>query len=274
MPHDTVQLSRPGAHVRQVTLNRPERLNAIDDAMVDSLHAALDEISRDAECHVMVLTGAGRGFCGGFDMKSSRGADFAAGQKHSVTTSLRGQHRLADLVRRLRALRPPLVAAVNGAAAGGGFALALAADVRIASPAAKFLVANAKLGLSGGEMGIAYLLPRIVGSGRAAELMLTGRPIGADEALQWGLVNTIADDPLEAALEFADTLLANGGFGIEMTKELLTVSMTGTDLDTMLALENRTQVLASMTEEMERAVAAFRERPQGDDAAVDRQAGR
>jgi enoyl-CoA hydratase len=241
-----------------ITLNRPDRLNAIDDTLVERLHAALDEVADDADCRAVVLTGAGRGFCAGFDMRTARGADFAAGRRHSVAATLRGQSRLSDLVRRLRALKAPVIAAVNGPAAGGGLALALAADIRIAAPSAVFLVANVRLGLSGGEMGIAYLLPRIIGAGRAAELMLTGRSVEAQEAHLYGLVTTIADDAVAAALDVAGAVTAHGRFGVEMTKELLTLSVAGTDLDTVLALENRTQVLASMTEDMERAVAAFR----------------
>jgi enoyl-CoA hydratase len=247
-----------------MTLNRPERLNAIDDSLVEHLHAALDEVAQDADCAAVVLTGAGRGFCAGFDMKAARGADFAAGRRHPVAATLSGQSRLSDLVRRLRALRPPVIAAVNGPAAGGGFALALAADIRVAAPSAVFLVANVRLGLSGGEMGIAYLLPRIIGAGRAAELMLTGRTVGAEEAHQYGLVTTVADDPVAAALDLAETVSGHGRFGVQMTKELLTLSVAGTDLDTVLALENRTQVLASMTEDMERAVGAFRNQARDD----------
>jgi enoyl-CoA hydratase len=255
---DAVRLSRPAPGVRLITLNRPDRLNAIDESLVDGLHAALDVVADDADCRAVVLTGAGRGFCAGFDMKTARGADFAAGRRHPVAATLRGQSRLSDLVRRLRALAPPVIAAVNGPAAGGGLALALAADIRIAAPSAVFLVANVRLGLSGGEMGIAYLLPRIIGAGRAAELMLSGRTVDAQEAHFYGLVTTIAEDPVAVALDVAETVAGHGRFGVEMTKELLTISMTGTDLDTVLALENRTQVLASMTEEMERAVGAFR----------------
>ena len=271
-PDGAVLVSRPEPGVRQITLNRPDRLNAIDDTLVDGLHAALDEVARDADCRAVVLTGAGRGFCAGFDMKGGRGADFAAGRRHPVAATLHGQSRLSDLVRRLRALAPPVIAAVNGPAAGGGFALALAADIRIAAPGAVFLVANVRLGLSGGEMGIAYLLPRIIGAGRAGELMLTGRTVDAQEAHSYGLVTTIADDAVAAALDVARTVTSHGRFGVEMTKELLTLSVAGTDLDTVLALENRTQVLASMTDDMERAVGAFRTRAQ-DDVATPTEGG-
>lgn len=253
-------LSRPREGITQLTLNRPDRLNAIDDSLVDGLHTALDEVREDDGCRAVVLTGAGRAFCAGFDMRSERGAEFGAGQRRPVVGTLGGQTRLADLVRRLGGLRVPVVAAVNGAAAGGGFALALAADLRVAAPGAVFLVANVKLGLSGGEMGISYFLPRIVGGGRAADLMLTGRTIDAAEAVRWGLVTGVADDAVAAALDLAETVAANGAFGVQMTKELLDVSLGGADLDTMLVLENRTQVLASMTDEMTRAVASFRDR--------------
>lgn len=256
---EPVILSRPRPHVVQLTLNRPDRLNAIVPALVDGLHAALDTVEPDEECRVVVLTGAGRGFCAGFDMASDRGAEFASGERQPVAVTLRGQKRLADLVRRLRSVPQPVVAAVNGAAAGGGFALALAADVRMASPTAKFLVANVKLGLSGGEMGIAYLLPRVVGGGRAGELMLSGRTVLAEEALSWGLVNQVTDDVIGAACDFAETVAGHGRFAAEMTKELLNLGVSGTDLDTVHAMENRTQVLASMTEEMTEAVSRFRE---------------
>jgi len=190
----------------------------------------------------------------------------------SANEMMQGQEHWAGAFERFHDLPQAVIAAVNGAAAGGGFALALAADVRVAAPAATFLVANVKLGLSGGEMGIAYLLPRIIGAGRAGELMLTGRTVDAQEAHSYGLVTTIADDAVAAALDVARTVTRHGRFGVEMTKELLTLSVAGTDLDTVLALENRTQVLASMTEDMEQAVGAFRT-PAQDDVATPAEGG-
>jgi enoyl-CoA hydratase len=145
----------------------------------------LDDVAADSSCRVVVLTGAGRGFCAGADLKEGFGTGAEPGA-HQVPGLLRGQYRLGELIGRMRSLRVPLVAAVNGASAGGGFALCLACDVRLASTAAKFLVANVKVGLSGGEMGISYLLPRIVGGGRASELMFTGRTVLRPRHSPWG----------------------------------------------------------------------------------------
>src|SRR5690349_19204276 len=196
----------PESSITVLTLNRPDRLNALTDELIDALHAALDAADADPDCQVVVLTGAGRGFCAGFDLSSDTAAQLSAGDRESPRSRLRGQYRWAGIPARIRSLRPPVVAAVNGAAAGGGLAIALAADLRVCSSSAKFVVANVKLGLSGGEMGIAYLLPRLVGTARAAELMLTGRPLLAADALQWGVVNSISDPALDGALQLAHQL--------------------------------------------------------------------
>jgi enoyl-CoA hydratase len=164
------------------------------------------------------------------------------------------------LPERIRSLRAPVIAAVNGPAAGGGLALALAADLRVCSATAKFVVANIRLGLSGGEMGIAYLLPRLVGTARAAELMFTGRPLLPEEALGWGIVNRVADPALDAALELAGQICENPTFGVEQTKEVLQLAVDAPGLAAAIALENRTQVLASTGAEMAAAIAERRAR--------------
>jgi enoyl-CoA hydratase len=249
------------AGVRLVTLNRPDSLNAITDELIEQLHAAFDSIAADRTCRVVILTGAGRGFCAGFDMKA--GWDGAPGLEGAmpVEDNYRGQQRLSSLVTRMRALPTPVIAAVNGAAAGGGFALALAADIRVASVTAKFLVANVKIGLSGGEMGISYLLPRLIGPGRANELMLTGRTATAEEALGWGLVNQVAEpeDVLPAALALAGQIIANAPFGVALTKEMATLGVDAPSLEHAMVLENRTQVLAGFSGDLAEAMAAFRE---------------
>ena len=251
----TLIVTEPAPGVRLLTLNRPERLNALNPELVDAFCDALKDAERD--CRVVVLTGAGRGFCAGFDLRSDDAGQLASGTASPVRERLQGQARWADLAGLIREIRPVVIAAVNGVAAGGGLALALAADLRIASPAASFVVANVRIGLSGGEMGIAYTLPRLVGLGRAAELMLTGRTLPTDEAHDWGLVNDVADDVVAAALERADHIVANSPFGVEMTKELLGLAVDAPSFDAVVALENRTQVLASFTQDMADAVAAF-----------------
>jgi enoyl-CoA hydratase len=252
--------------VRLLSLNRPERLNALTPELVDELGAALEAADADPACRVVVLTGTGRGFCAGFDLRSEAADELASGTAAPVRERLQGQGRWSDLAALVRALRPVVIAAVNGVAAGGGLALALAADLRVAGRAASFVVANVRIGLSGGEMGIAYALPRIVGAGRAAELMLTGRPLPADEALAWGLVNQVADETVPAALALARVVAGNPPFGVEMTKELLGLAVDAPSFAAAVALENRTQVLASCTRDMADAVAAFAARAAGTDS--------
>ncbi len=257
---DVVLCSNPEPGISVITLNRPDRLNALTDELIDMLTAALDSADTDPECRVVVLTGAGRGFCAGFDLSSDTAGELAAGDRESPRSRLRGQQRWAAIPERIRALRPPVVAAVNGAAAGGGLAIALAADLRVCASSAKFVVANVKLGLSGGEMGISYLLPRLVGTARAAELMLTGRPLLAADALQWGVVNGISDPALDGALRLAREVAANPRFGVEQTKELLQLAIDAPSFAATTALENRTQVLASTGSEMAEAIGSVRAR--------------
>ncbi len=250
-------VAEPAPGVRVLTLNRPERLNALNAELVDQLHGALHDAGQDPACRVIVLSGAGRGFCAGFDLRSDAAGELATGTAAPVRERLQGQSQWSDLAGLLRSARPVVIAAVNGVAAGGGLALALAADLRIASRDASFVVANVRIGLSGGEMGIAYALPRLVGAGRAAELMLTGRTLRADEAHAWGLVNEVTGDLAPAALDLAGRIVANSPFGVEMTKELLGLAIDTPSFQAVVALENRTQVLASFTPDMADAVAAF-----------------
>jgi enoyl-CoA hydratase/carnithine racemase len=154
----------------------------------------------------------------------------------------------------------PMIAAVNGPAAGGGLALALACDIRIAAPEARFNVAFVRLGLSGADVGVSWLLPRVVGLGHASEMMLTGRLVEADEALRIGLVNSVAesnDALIDTCLEKAAEIARNSPFGLRLTKQVLELAMDAPSLEAAIALENRNQVLASRTEDMGEAVAAF-----------------
>jgi enoyl-CoA hydratase len=257
--HSTVNVAHPASGVLQLTFNRPERLNAVDNAFVADLHAVLDEVEADPSCRVVVLTGAGRGFCAGFDMK---GGDYSGDPSDRPLADLmNGQRRLADLAVRIHELSAASVAAVNGAAAGAGFALALAADVRVASEHAVFIASNVKIGVSGGEMGMTWRLPRLIGEGRATELLLTGRRMAAAEALAVGLVTTVApaDQLLESALGVAGQIMATSPFSARMTKELLDSNASAGSLRHAVQNENRTQVLCNFTGHIAEAVAAFRE---------------
>ncbi len=239
-----------------LTLNRPERLNAIDQSWIEGMHSALDRLAADRSIRVVILTGAGRGFCAGADLKRE-------GQViQNVSDGLRGQDRLASIFERMTRLPQPVIAAVNGPAAGGGLALAIASDVRIASNKANFHVANARIGLSAGECGISWLFPRLVGLSRCFELLLTGRPFDAAEAEKIGLVSKVTepDDLMPEALSMARAIAANAAFGVAMTKEVVWANLGAPDLRTAIALENRTQILCVMTGDVDEAMSAFREK--------------
>jgi len=257
----TVRLEtiRPG--IALITLDRPERLNAMSSELLADLHDRLDEIAADQSCRVVVLTGAGRGFCAGLDLKDVPSAPRSEGMGRTQA-GMATQQYIASLIPKLRGLRQPVIAAVNGAAAGGGLALALGSDIRIAASSARFNVAFVRVGLSGCDIGVSWLLPRLIGASRANELMLTGRIIDAAEADHIGLVTrVVADDALlDAALETAEMIVANSPFGVWMTKEVMWSNLETASLHAGIDLENRTQILASTTGDMAEAMAAFLEK--------------
>jgi enoyl-CoA hydratase len=257
----TVEISEPTAGVRLLTLNRPERLNAMNVEMVQGLHDALDAVATDRRCRTVVITGAGRGFCAGLDLSGYGEAPGATG-KDRVQDGFATQRHIAALVPRLRSLPQPVISAVNGAAAGGGLALALASDVRLASTRAKFNVAFVRIGLSGCDIGVSWLLPRLIGASRAWELMLTGRIIDAARADQIGLVSRVVDDDelLPAALEVAAEIAANSPYGVAQTKEVMWSQLEIGSLQAGIDLENRTQLLASQTGQLAEAMTAFLEK--------------
>jgi enoyl-CoA hydratase len=252
---DTVRRSELGPGVALLTLDRPERLNALNRKLVEDLNVALDELAVDDDVRVVVLTGAGRGFCAGLDLKEPPSGD-------GVVGGLRAQERLAGIMLKLHALPQPVIAAVNGPAAGGGLALALASDIRLASPDARFNVAFVKVGVSGADMGSSYFLPRIVGLGHASELMLTGRLVDAEEAARIGLANRVvpAGELLDAARDLAAEIVRNAPFGVRMTKEVLSHNVDAQSAAAAIALENRTQILATQTGDIIEAMTAFVEK--------------
>ena len=250
---------RPG--VTLLTLNRPERLNAMSHELVADLHAALDRVAADPHCRVVVLTGAGRGFCAGLDLKGAGAAPGTAGLGRPQA-GMAAQKHIASLIPHLRSLPQPVVAAVNGPATGGGFALVLGSDVRLAAASARFNAAFVRIGLSACDIGTSWLLPRLVGAGRAHELMLTGRLIDAEEAARIGLVLEVVPDGrvVDAALAKADQIVANSPFGVAMTKEVMWSALEIPGLQAALDLENRTQILSTFTADHREAMAAFLEK--------------
>ena len=259
----TLRLESPEPGIAVLTLDRPERLNALSPDLLLELHATLDRLAADPSVRVLVLTGAGRGFCAGLDLTAydMGGAD-RRDDWDSPQRRLALQKHIAALVPKLRALPQVVVAAVNGPAAGGGLALALASDVRIAAASARFNVAFVRIGLSGCDIGVSWLLPRLVGASRAFEMLLTGRLVDAAEADRTGLVSRVVPDGevLEAALETARAVLANSPMGVRMTKEVMWSQLEIGSLQAGIDLENRTQILTSYTRDADEAALAFRGR--------------
>jgi enoyl-CoA hydratase/carnithine racemase len=253
-----VLVDREREGIAIVTLNRPASRNAMNAELIAGLHETFDELRADRACRVIVLTGAGPGFCAGFDLRE--GADPPEVEGLGTAQSmLIVQQSIATLVPKMRGLRQPVIAAVNGAASGGGLALALASDIRIAAASARFNVAFVRIGLSGCDIGVSWLLPRLIGASRAYDLMLTGRFVDAEEALHIGLVIDVVDDDalLDAAFDKAAQIQANSPFGVQMTKEVMWSQLEIGSLAAGIDLENRTQLLASTTEDMTEAVQAF-----------------
>lgn len=256
-----VELDTLEEGIARVTLNRPERLNAIDGALLDGVDAALDALATPDGFRVAILTGAGRGFCAGADL-SGTGERWTVPARREFKTQYDAQVRLTDQMTRLYELPIPVIAAVNGVAVGGGLAYALHCDIRIASDAARFGSAFIKAGLSSMDMGTSYLLPKVVGAGRARELMLTGRIIDAEEADRIGLVHEVvpANDLLDAALRMARLLVANNPFGVWQTKIGLNAALDAPSLRYAKEIENRTQILTGFTTNPMEAALAHREK--------------
>jgi enoyl-CoA hydratase len=252
--YTTLDVERPVDGVAVATLNRPDKLNAITFRMFEEWRELCEEIAADDTVRALVVTGAGRAFCAGLDL-----ADAATLREMTVPEMMRGQESWADATAGFHRLAKPVIAAVNGAAAGAGFSLALAADIRLAAPGARFNAAFVRIGLSGGDCGSSYFLPRVVGAGRAAEILLTGRFVAAQEAAEIGLVNRVvdADALVQQAVELAQQIAANTPFGVMLTKRVLQQNIDAPSLTAALEVENRNQVLTTRTEDMAEALDAF-----------------
>ena len=255
-----VRVERVEGAIAVLTFDRPDSLNAVNEALLTELEQQFDALAADEQVRVVILTGAGRAFSAGLDLK-----DFGPSMAEAYTSTtwmLRFQERMASLPVRIRALPQPVIAAVNGAAVGAGMAMAMASDLRLCARSGRFGVGAVRIGLSGAEMGLSYHLPRIVGMSAAADLMLTGRIVESDEAFRIGMVSDVVDDDelLPRALERAQAIVANTPLGVRMTKRVMWANLDAPNLESALALENRTQVLASTGEDAIEARAAFLER--------------
>jgi enoyl-CoA hydratase len=253
-----VLVDRPRPHVAVVTLNRPERLNSMAFDVMVPLKEVLEELTHDNSVRAVVLTGAGRGFSSGADHKSAGSVPHVDGLTRP-SFALRSMQVLDDVILGLRRLHQPVIAAVNGAAIGGGLCLALACDIRIAGAAAYFRAAGINNGLTASELGLSYLLPRAIGTSRAFELMLTGRDVDAAEAERIGLVSRQVpdEDLMETCLDMGERIASFSRPGIELTKRTLWSGLDAGTLEGHMQAEGLGQLYVRLlTSNFEEAVAA------------------
>jgi enoyl-CoA hydratase len=258
---DVVVSDRPAPHVRLLTLNRPDQLNAINSELCAALHEELDAAAADRSCRAVVITGAGRGFCAGLDLRG-----FGQAPGNDGTDSARdhfgNQEYMSRLILRVRATPQPVIAAVNGGAAGFGIALACAGDIRYAARSAVFRAAFINIGLSNCDMATSWLLPRLIGASRAHELMLTGRRLPAEEAADIGLVADVVDDDrlLDRALEGAEQIASWAPWGVRLTKQGMWSALEIPSEQAAVEYEDRQQILALHGAAPAEAIAAYLEK--------------
>jgi enoyl-CoA hydratase/carnithine racemase len=238
MDDDILVSEMLGNGLERLTLNRPNRLNALNQPMAEALLAHFESRRRDEDTRVIVIRGAGRAFSSGADLK-------AMGQPDALRDGPRGDWVLRDLMKAMRACPQPLIALVKGPAAGGGLTLALACDVIVAGESAAFHSAFINIGLSGAELGVSWRLQRTIGVSRAREMLLTGRPINAVDALRLGLVSaTVPDDDLDAhGLALATDMLKARPDALRLSKRSFDATLDAVSLDTAMEIEERAQML-------------------------------
>ncbi|MDA8046450.1 MAG: enoyl-CoA hydratase [Actinomycetota bacterium] len=253
-----LQVERPRPGIALVTLNRPERMNAMAFDVMIPFRQALEELHHDNQTRVVVVTGAGRGFCSGADLTDSGTIPHVDGLT-VPTISMRAMELLDDVILTIRKLHQPVIGAINGAAIGGGFCLSLAFDIRVAADNAYFRAAGINNGLSSTELGLSYLLPRAVGSSRAFEIMLTGRDVDAAEAERIGLVSSVVPGAklLDTCYDMAERIIGWSRTGVEIAKRVLWAGLDSSSLEAHIRHEGIAQLyvrnLTGNFEEMIRA---------------------
>jgi enoyl-CoA hydratase len=257
-----VKVDSPRPGVALITLDRPERMNAMAFDVMIPFREALEEVSRDNAVRVVVVTGSGHGFCSGADHEDAGIVPNIDGLT-VPTIALRAMELLDDVISSLRKMHQPVIGAINGAAIGGGFCLALACDIRIASETAYFRAAGINNGLTASELGISYLLPRAIGSSRAFEIMLSGRDVDAEEAARMGLVSTVSQPEtlLDDCYALADRIIGFSRPGVELTKRMLWASLDAGSLAAHMDHEGLAQLYVRLTtQNFEEAVRARKEK--------------
>jgi enoyl-CoA hydratase len=253
-----VEISTPQPRTRVITLNRPERLNAMSIELVIELEAALRAVADENDTYVAVLTGSGRGFCSGLDLK-----DYGIIPNIDGLTvgriAQRSMRYYSRLILTMRRMPQPVLAAINGVAYGGGMCLSLAAELRIAGESAEFNATGIVNGLTSTELGASWLLPRLVGAAHSSDMLLTGRKIDAAEALRMGLVSRVLPDDqlLPEVLELAARMCEFSPYGLQMTKDIIWVNLENPSLEAAIEIEDRNQLMLGFTENLPEAIRAF-----------------
>jgi enoyl-CoA hydratase len=263
MKFETLKFNTPEPGIGVITMNRPERLNALNLNMLEDFFALFDHLNQNDEIRVIIITGEGRGFCSGADLQDERFSRKNANPFSNAADHLmKIQKVYARLIIEMRRLSQPIIAAVNGHAAGGGMCIALASDVAIASPAAAFTPSFVNIGLTAGELGTSYFLHRLVGLARAADILFTGRTVAADEAEKIGIVSRLVEDDqlMTEALAIARAMLDKTSLGLRLTKETISQNLNAPSLEAAMELENRNQSILCLTPEFFEAVVKFGER--------------
>jgi len=262
MNYKNLEFERRGS-IGMLTLNRPECLNAVSRELIYEFNHLLNSLMDDLQTRIVIIQGKGRAFCAGADIDY---LDKAVSNRHKLGKTQNYYHnwqqKASEMTLLMRRLPQPIIAAVRGPAAGGGFTIALASDVIIAGESARFNIAFIRIGISGSDVGSSYLLPRRIGFSRAAEYLYTGRFMDAATADRLGLVSRVVpDDQVEAtALELAEEMLQTSPFGLRMTKAVLNQNIDAHSLESAIELENRTQALCILTEDAKEGRRAFMEK--------------
>ena len=256
-----VKVERPRDGVTLITLNRPERMNAMAFDVMVPFKEALEEVSFDNSTRVVIVTGAGAGFCAGADLEDPGWLDIFDGLT-IPGIARRAMKILDDVIKTIHDMHQPVIGAINGPAIGGGFCLSMATDIRVAAQSAYFRPAGINNGLTSAELGLSYLLPRAVGTSRAFEIMLTGRDVTAEEAQQIGMVSRVVaqDDLLETCYAIADRINGFSQLGVELSKQMLWAGVDAGSLHTHMNHEGHAQLFVRMTtKNFEEAIKARKE---------------
>jgi enoyl-CoA hydratase len=257
-------------HIGWLTLNRPDRLNALSVEMIQELRQFFGGLDQHLEARVVVVRGAGRAFCAGMDVKDlaeimGKGAEDGKGPPGLVTNGHILQRSVSEIVIQMRRAPQPLIGAIRGSAAGGGFSLAMACDIRLAGQSARFGANNIRIGYSGGDMGSSYFLPRLIGLSRAAEYLYTGRVMDAAAAERIGFVSRVVPDEQldQVAEELAREMVSATPFALRLTKEILNMNIDAPSLLAATEVEGRGNLLCGFTEDAQEATRAvfFEKRP-------------